>query len=80
MLTGEAIRQHLEGKITVGLYAICPSTQRCKWVAIDADYKNAMEDLLRLQYHLTQDRVQPALEMSKRSGHRVVVDARGMTD
>jgi hypothetical protein len=68
-LTGEAIRQHLEGKITVGLYAICPSTQNCKWVAIDADYKNSMEDLLRLQYHLTQDRVQPALEMSKRSGH-----------
>ena len=40
MLTDETIRQHLEGKITVGLYAINPSTQRCKWVAIDADYKN----------------------------------------
>ena len=59
----------LEGKITVGLYAINPSTQRCKWVAIDADYKNSMEDLLKLQYHLTQDRVEPALEMSKRGGH-----------
>ena len=53
MLTEETIRQHLEGKITVGLYAINPSTQRCKWVAIDADYKNSMEDLLKLQYHLT---------------------------
>jgi hypothetical protein len=69
MLTDETIRQHLEGKITVGLYAINPSTQRCKWVAIDADYKNSMEDLLKLQYHLTQDRVQPALEMSRRGGH-----------
>ena len=69
MLTEETIRQHLEGKITVGLYAINPSTQRCKWVAIDADYKNAMEDLLKLQYHLTQDKVEPALEMSKRGGH-----------
>src|ERR1019366_3896986 len=69
MLTEETIRRHLEGKITVGLYAISPSTQRCKWVAIDADYKNSMEDLLKLQYHLTQDRVQPALEMSKRGGH-----------
>jgi hypothetical protein len=69
MLTDETIRQHLEGKITVGLYAINPSTQRCKWVAIDADYKNAMEDLLKLQYHLTQDKVEPALEMSKRGGH-----------
>ena len=69
MLTDETIRQHLEGKITVGLYAIDPSNQRCKWVAIDADYKNAMEDLLKLQYRLTQDRVEPALEMSKRGGH-----------
>jgi len=69
MLTEGTIRQHLEGKITVGLYAINPSTQRCKWVAIDADYKNSMEDLLKLQYHLTRDRVEPALEMSKRGGH-----------
>jgi hypothetical protein len=69
-LTGEIIRQHLEGKITVALYAINPSTtQRCKWVAIDADYKNALEDLLKLQYHLSQDNVEPALEMSKRGGH-----------
>ena len=49
MLTDSIIRQHLEGEITIGLYAINPSTQRCKWVAIDADYKNAMEDLLKLQ-------------------------------
>ncbi|HXY04295.1 MAG TPA: hypothetical protein VEI49_12025, partial [Terriglobales bacterium] len=69
LLTHETIRQHLEGEITVGLYAISPSTQRCKWVAIDADYKNAMEDLLKLQYHLWQDKVEPALEMSKRGGH-----------
>jgi hypothetical protein len=69
MLTDETIRRHLRGEITVGLYAINPSTQRCKWVAIDADYKNSMEDLLKLQYHLSQDRVESALEMSKRGGH-----------
>lgn len=68
-LSETIVRQHLEGEITVGLYAINPETQCCKWVAIDADYRNAMEDLLKLQYHLTQDRVQPALEMSKRGGH-----------
>jgi hypothetical protein len=68
-LTEETIRQHLVGEITVGLYAINPSTQRCKWVAIDADYKNALEDLLKLQYYLWQDKVEPALEMSKRGGH-----------
>jgi hypothetical protein len=69
MLTAETIRKHLEGSLTVGLYAINPSSQRCKWVAIDADYKNAMEDLLKLQYQLLQDNVEPALEMSKRGGH-----------
>ena len=68
-LTEETIRRHLEGEITVGLYAISPATQRCKWVAIDADYKNAMEDLLKLQYYLWQDKVEPALEMSQRGGH-----------
>ncbi len=69
MLTAETIRKHLEGSLTVGLYAINPSSQRCKWVAIDADYRNAMEDLLKLQYQLLQDKVEPALEMSKRGGH-----------
>jgi hypothetical protein len=59
----------VEGKITIGLYAINPSSQRCKWVAIDADYKNAMEDLVKLQYYLTQDKVDSALEMSRRGGH-----------
>ena len=68
-LTEETIRRHVEGEITIGLYAINPSTQRCKWLAIDADYKNALEDLLKLQYHLWQDNVEPALEMSKRGGH-----------
>jgi hypothetical protein len=68
-LTKETIRRHLQGEITIGLYAINPSTQRCKWVAIDADYQNALEDLLKLQYHLWQDNVESALEMSQRGGH-----------
>lgn len=69
VLTEDTVRQHLEGEITIGLYAINPSTQRCKWVAIDADYKAAMEDLLKLQHHLVRDNVEPAFEMSKRGGH-----------
>ena len=68
-LTAAAIRRHLEGAITIGLYAINPATQRSKWVAIDADYLSAMEDLLKLQYSLQQDKVDAALEMSKRGGH-----------
>jgi hypothetical protein len=68
-LTEKTIAEHLEGKITIGLYAINPSNQCCKWVAIDADYTRAMEDLIKLQYHLTSDHVDSALEMSKRGGH-----------
>jgi hypothetical protein len=68
-LTPTTIRRHLEGEVTIGLYAINPATQRSKWVAIDADYEGAMEDLLKLQYSLLQDKVEAALEMSKRGGH-----------
>ena len=68
-LTATTIRRHLEGEITIGLYAINPVSQRSKWIAIDADYQGAMEDLLRLQYFLEQDKVDAALEMSKRGGH-----------
>jgi hypothetical protein len=68
-LSAVTVRQHLEGEITIGLYAINPATQRSKWVAIDADYAGAMEDLLKLRYSLQQDRVEAALEMSKRGGH-----------
>jgi hypothetical protein len=65
----ETLRRHLAGEITIGIYAINPRSQRSKWVAIDADYKNALEDLLKLQYELTLDGVKPALEKSNRGGH-----------
>ncbi len=68
-LTDQTIAAHMEGRITIGLYAINPSNQRCKWVAIDADYLNAMDDLIKLQYQLTTDHVDSALEMSRRGGH-----------
>ncbi len=68
-LTMDTVRRHLQGEITIGLYAINPATQRSKWVAIDADYDGAMEDLLKLQYYLAKDEVNAALEMSKRGGH-----------
>jgi hypothetical protein len=68
-LDRDTVRGHMEGAITIGLYAINPKNQRCKWVAIDADYKNAMQDLLKLQYHLGLEQVEAALEMSRRGGH-----------
>jgi hypothetical protein len=63
------IRAHLEGKITIGLYAINPRTQRCKWLAFDADYEGALKDLRRLQSALLAEGVQSGLEMSRRGGH-----------
>jgi hypothetical protein len=65
----EDVRRHLAGEITLGIYAINPATQRVKWMAIDADYKRSLDDLLKLQYELQQDGIQAALEQSRRGGH-----------
>lgn len=65
----EDIRRHLVGEITLGIYAINPGNQRVKWMAIDADYRRSLDDLLKLQYELQQDGIQAALEQSRRGGH-----------
>jgi hypothetical protein len=68
-LTADSIRRHLEGDITIAVYAINPNTQRSKWLAIDADYRYALEDLLKLQCEIRHDGIQAALEKSKRGAH-----------
>ncbi|HMD87442.1 MAG TPA: hypothetical protein VKO18_22370 [Terriglobia bacterium] len=68
-LTLDTIRRHLEGDITIGLYAINPATQCSKWVTIDADYPDSLADLLKLRFHLSQDGVESAFESSRRGGH-----------
>jgi hypothetical protein len=68
-LTLDTIRRHLEGDITIGLYAINPATQCSKWAAIDADYEDSLTDLLKLRFYLRQDRVESTLENSRRGGH-----------
>ena len=68
-LTVETVRRHLAGEMTIGIYAINPATQRCKWMAIDADYKTALEDLIKVQRQLQDDGIEAALEKSKRGGH-----------
>jgi len=37
-LSRATLCEHLNGQITIGIYALNPRTQRSKWVAIDADY------------------------------------------
>lgn len=68
-LCPETILRHLAGRVTLGLYAINPATQRSKWVAIDADYATAQEDLAKLQLELKKDGVSSALERSRRGAH-----------
>ena len=65
----EDVWRHIAGEITLGIYAINPSNQRVKWMAIDADYRRSLDDLLKLQYELQQDGIQAALEQSRRGGH-----------
>jgi hypothetical protein len=54
-LDEQAVRKHLAGEQTIGLYAINPMTQCSKWVAIDADYDGAYRDLRTLKWELEQD-------------------------
>lgn len=64
-----AVRRHLAGWQTIGLYAIQPETQRSKWVAIDADYDRAHYDLKGLKEELREDGVEALEESSRRGGH-----------
>jgi hypothetical protein len=68
-LSSATLCAHLGGRLTVGLYALNPATQTSKWVAIDADYEQAFEDLLKLQWELGQHGIEAALERSRRGGH-----------
>ena len=68
-LTAATIRRHLEGELTLGVYAMNPSTQRCKWIAMDGDYKESLKHLCELQWELQQQKVEAALEQSRRGAH-----------
>ncbi len=68
-LTAETIRRHLEGDLTIGVYAMSPATQRCKWIAMDGDYKDSLKHLCELQWELQQQKVESALEQSRRGAH-----------
>jgi hypothetical protein len=68
-LDEQQMRRHIAGLQTIGLYAISPTTQKCKWIAIDADYADADRDLAKLHLEFTADGVDSAREMSRRGGH-----------
>lgn len=68
-MTDDVLRMHLDGYVTINLFSTNPQTQRCKWVAIDADFTGAFDALSKLQWELRQDGVQAALEASSRGAH-----------
>lgn len=68
-LNADTVRRHLEGHVTVGLYAVNPGTQRCKWIAVDGDYNDSLKHLCGLQWELRQQGVESALEQSRRGAH-----------
>jgi hypothetical protein len=63
------VQGHLEGRFTIGIYAINPESQRSKWTAIDADYAEARRDLLQLQQAFREDGIEALMERSRRGGH-----------
>ncbi len=60
---------HLKGKLTIAVYAIHPGLQSCKWIAIDADYTNALDDLKKLREVFATDGIEALPESSRRGGH-----------
>jgi len=69
LLDSDVVRMHLNGDITINLFAINPETQRSKWIAIDSDSDGAIPALIELQRELKQDGIEAALEQSRRGGH-----------
>ncbi len=68
-LCAQTVQRHLEGDLTIGLYSTNPTTQRCKWIAMDGDYPDSLKHLCELQWELQQQRVEAALEQSRRGAH-----------
>jgi hypothetical protein len=58
-LTATTIRRHLEGELTVGLYAINPPTQRSKWVAIDPTMRGRWKTCLSCSTPYSMTRWRP---------------------
>jgi hypothetical protein len=69
LLNADVVRMHLNGDLTINLFAINPETQRSKWIAVDADFDGAMQSLIEFQQELKHDGVEAALEQSRRGGH-----------
>ncbi len=67
-LTGTALRNHLDGAESLGMYVI-DERGRCRFAVFDADSHDGLHVLLGLQERLAEDGVPSYLELSRRGGH-----------
>ena len=69
LLNEEQIIRHLCGLHTIGLYAIEPEGNTCKWFCLDADGDGSENDLKAIEEGMKADGLLPAYEHSRRGGH-----------
>src|SRR5258706_14691651 len=58
-LAAERVRRHLEADLTIGVDAMSPATQRWNWIAMDGDYKDALNHLCELHREVQQQKQKP---------------------
>ena len=61
------IERHLDGRNTIGIYALNPDSSCGKWFVLDGDYPGAEEHLETIAREM-KDGLSPALEQSRRGG------------
>lgn len=64
----EYVSLHLQGKPTLGAYALDAISQ-AQWICLDADTEQQWHQLHGLASHLTSDEIPVYLEQSRRGGH-----------
>ena len=68
-LTADHVRRHLCGQHTIGLYAVNPETNSCKWFALDVDDDDEKPHLKEIAEEMKLDGLHPAFEESRRGAH-----------
>src|ERR1017187_4862666 len=69
-LTIETVRRHLAGELTIGIYAINPATQRCKWQSRNRLRYRAGDSISLLGWRTLDQRRQSAGRRRSRGGRQ----------
>jgi hypothetical protein len=67
-VTDQLLTAHLAGRATVGLYGL-GALSRAKWLAVDADGENGLDQLQQVYKELESQNLPAQLEQSRRGGH-----------